>query len=238
MALIKCPECGTQISDKAAVCIHCGFPLPERIETEEDIGTNLEKEQTIIPGNEENNDTSRTSKVKRILVIVLGCIALTISLFITLTTVYYLEVETALYIFEEIVVFGAMIFHHVTKKKGFPVVLSSIALFLMVSNPIFQMIRFNISLSTYLSYRWLSILFNFSNTFLLFLYTITGRKKKDSIVWFIIYLGLMMTKQIVYFSANIFYIINLVHTVLFFSLGYSPDKWYRKKQHVSKSINF
>ena len=27
MALIQCPECGKQISDKAAVCIHCGFPL-------------------------------------------------------------------------------------------------------------------------------------------------------------------------------------------------------------------
>ena len=24
MALIKCPECGKEISDKAAACIHCG----------------------------------------------------------------------------------------------------------------------------------------------------------------------------------------------------------------------
>lgn len=29
MALIKCPECGREISDKAAACIHCGFPLTE-----------------------------------------------------------------------------------------------------------------------------------------------------------------------------------------------------------------
>lgn len=27
MALIKCPECGREISDKAEVCIHCGFPM-------------------------------------------------------------------------------------------------------------------------------------------------------------------------------------------------------------------
>ena len=27
MALIKCPECGKEISDKADVCIGCGFPL-------------------------------------------------------------------------------------------------------------------------------------------------------------------------------------------------------------------
>ena len=25
--LIKCPECGNEISDKATHCIHCGFPL-------------------------------------------------------------------------------------------------------------------------------------------------------------------------------------------------------------------
>lgn len=27
MALIKCPECGKEISDKAFVCISCGYPL-------------------------------------------------------------------------------------------------------------------------------------------------------------------------------------------------------------------
>lgn len=27
--LIKCPECGKDVSDKAHVCIHCGYPLEE-----------------------------------------------------------------------------------------------------------------------------------------------------------------------------------------------------------------
>lgn len=27
MALIKCPECGTEVSDKATVCIKCGYPI-------------------------------------------------------------------------------------------------------------------------------------------------------------------------------------------------------------------
>ncbi len=27
MALIKCPECGKEISDKTSACINCGFPL-------------------------------------------------------------------------------------------------------------------------------------------------------------------------------------------------------------------
>lgn len=29
MALIKCPECNKEISDKSKCCIHCGFPLNE-----------------------------------------------------------------------------------------------------------------------------------------------------------------------------------------------------------------
>lgn len=28
--LIKCPECGKEISDKSKQCIHCGFPLDEQ----------------------------------------------------------------------------------------------------------------------------------------------------------------------------------------------------------------
>lgn len=27
MALIICPECGKEVSDKSEVCIHCGYPL-------------------------------------------------------------------------------------------------------------------------------------------------------------------------------------------------------------------
>ena len=27
MALIHCPECGREVSDQAAACIHCGYPL-------------------------------------------------------------------------------------------------------------------------------------------------------------------------------------------------------------------
>ena len=30
MALIKCPECGKEISDKTESCIYCGYPLKEK----------------------------------------------------------------------------------------------------------------------------------------------------------------------------------------------------------------
>lgn len=29
MALVKCPECGKEISDKSKECIHCGYPIKE-----------------------------------------------------------------------------------------------------------------------------------------------------------------------------------------------------------------
>lgn len=30
MALINCPECGKEVSDKASACIHCGCPLKDK----------------------------------------------------------------------------------------------------------------------------------------------------------------------------------------------------------------
>lgn len=27
MALIRCPECGQEVSDRSRVCVHCGYPL-------------------------------------------------------------------------------------------------------------------------------------------------------------------------------------------------------------------
>lgn len=34
MALIKCPECGKEISDKAVSCLHCGYPLASILQEE------------------------------------------------------------------------------------------------------------------------------------------------------------------------------------------------------------
>ena len=32
MALIKCPECGKDVSSKSNICIHCGFPISSLLE--------------------------------------------------------------------------------------------------------------------------------------------------------------------------------------------------------------
>lgn len=35
MALMKCPECGWKVSDKSAICIHCGYPISEMKQNDE-----------------------------------------------------------------------------------------------------------------------------------------------------------------------------------------------------------
>jgi len=30
MALVKCKECGKEVSNKAEVCVECGFPLSKK----------------------------------------------------------------------------------------------------------------------------------------------------------------------------------------------------------------
>lgn len=39
MAIIKCPECGHEISDKAGTCIHCGCPISAIQEPTDNSGT-------------------------------------------------------------------------------------------------------------------------------------------------------------------------------------------------------
>lgn len=48
MALIKCPECGKEVSDKAKVCIQCGYPIedmqPQKVEMHEEARKKLYSE--------------------------------------------------------------------------------------------------------------------------------------------------------------------------------------------------
>ena len=34
MALMKCPECGKEVSDQSETCIHCGYPLKKESKEE------------------------------------------------------------------------------------------------------------------------------------------------------------------------------------------------------------
>ena len=41
MALIKCPECGSQVSSKAALCPRCAYPIDKPVQTVEQTSKSL-----------------------------------------------------------------------------------------------------------------------------------------------------------------------------------------------------
>lgn len=94
MALIKCPECGNQVSDKASACPKCGCPLDCREETD---GVNQIEGQNQPPAVEpsvdnpvsadetedkgSDSDGKRNRKIRPILIAVGLYLALTIGFF-------------------------------------------------------------------------------------------------------------------------------------------------------------
>lgn len=50
MALIKCPECGKEISEKAISCIYCGFPVQKEGKSNTDIVLKSNEDATNYPG--------------------------------------------------------------------------------------------------------------------------------------------------------------------------------------------
>lgn len=85
MALIKCPECGKEISDKADSCPSCGYPI---LATKEAASSNINNEQKdytkIAAAAEKNKVESRITKrryISGIISIVLGIISLCLGIF-------------------------------------------------------------------------------------------------------------------------------------------------------------
>lgn len=81
MALIKCPECGKEISDRAASCIHCGCPIqPQQTAYRAEIPPTPEK---VI-----QNDQVRMSQKQTIAVIVLVAISVFLPLVLSRSGLY------------------------------------------------------------------------------------------------------------------------------------------------------
>ena len=55
MAMIKCPECGKEISDRAEVCPGCGYPVKDYLQETKD------KEQREIPEKKWNESEKKVS---------------------------------------------------------------------------------------------------------------------------------------------------------------------------------
>jgi len=64
MALIKCPECGKEISDKSTVCIGCGYPINKEETNNNFILFDGFSSPTIIKENKNNNQSKNKIDVK------------------------------------------------------------------------------------------------------------------------------------------------------------------------------
>ncbi|MBR6664525.1 MAG: hypothetical protein IKL22_02270 [Lachnospiraceae bacterium] len=58
MSLIICPECSGKVSDKADVCVHCGYPLSPNTEVDSNLSSNNVSTTEIV----EEESPSRVSK--------------------------------------------------------------------------------------------------------------------------------------------------------------------------------
>ena len=56
MALIKCPECGHDVSSEAKNCPNCGYPIAEKI--------SASKQQTIVSDDEKQVNTNNETIIK------------------------------------------------------------------------------------------------------------------------------------------------------------------------------
>lgn len=84
MALITCPECGKEISDKATTCPNCGMPLVA--ETSEEAPTTVSKENIPVTppsGNSKKNKPQNKNtklSIASLIFTVLGALSFTESL--------------------------------------------------------------------------------------------------------------------------------------------------------------
>ena len=70
MALITCPECNKQISDRAAACPHCGYPLPA---PNVDVPASDHPAADIVTQNVDSIVVSTKPRKKRVLLIAIIC---------------------------------------------------------------------------------------------------------------------------------------------------------------------
>ena len=70
MALIICPECGKQVSDKAEICVGCGYPIAKYMEKNEDVREkDVKNEEKIRPFNMSLDEIYEAENGKKVFMI-------------------------------------------------------------------------------------------------------------------------------------------------------------------------
>ncbi|MBN2892499.1 MAG: zinc ribbon domain-containing protein [Bacteroidales bacterium] len=69
MALINCPECNKEISDKVKSCPHCGYPLSDNIDSDKQVPINVNL-TSINLGKTKNKDLKKIGSIIIVLLII------------------------------------------------------------------------------------------------------------------------------------------------------------------------
>ena len=223
MAMITCHKCGTQFPDTEAICPRCGARVPDAA-----AGVAAVAEKTPRAG-----DAGQTGRVKKLLVLVLGCLAWTAGIFrqgFSLGYALNILLEVAI-ILQYTAMYGAMIVFHWKEDKTPAKVLALAGAMLTVLQTVLRIILYinlyNIPFDAILTPRFLmQQLAGISQGILLAVYALTERKGKNNIVWLILYVCLFIWQMAVSSSSTPMAILHMIHVFLFFSVGYSPNKWY------------
>ena len=245
MALIKCPECSTEVSDRAEVCMRCGYPIRKWLQEQQKAAEQAAREAEAAARREETErrraerEAARANlpqkqpvpKLKLILVIVLGCLCVLPNIIIRIIYFDPEPLSTALYIFRHFIVSNlvfAGIFLAVAQKRIPAIIVSAGYIILM---PLIMII----TTSPHYSYDWISFIPGFLMAGLTIVYAALGVKVRNSIIFFIISVLLFIT-EILYECIRYPYILHFITLAIyivylcFYAVGFSPDKWWPKRK--------
>lgn len=245
MALIKCPECSTEVSDRAEVCMRCGYPVRKWLQEQQREAEQAAREAEAAARREEaerrraEREAARVipmqeqpvPKLKLILVIVFGCLWILPQIIIRIIYFDPEPLSTAIYILRYFIVnflIHAGVFLAVVRKKIPAIIVSAGYIILM---PLIMII----TTSPHYSYDWISFIPGFLMAGLTIVYAALGVKVRNSVIFFIIS-AVLFIAEISYELIKYPYVLQLVSMLLyvvilcFFTVGFSPDKWWPKRK--------
>ena len=228
MALIKCPECGKTISDRAVTCTDCGYPIQEWLKEQQSPAGQTPQPAPVIaspvmPPPPAETKPARRFSVKLLLIIIAGSLLLIYSFIIfskrniwnlgvlpeRLSTMYLLH--------------GAMLFC-VLRKKIPALIMAGLYPVLAIVMTVTQFYSARISL-----YDAIGIIPSILLAILLIVYAIFGKYNRSSLVWMIVFLVLFLIEIIYAFlRLGLMYsipgIIWYVLYLQYYILGFFPDR--------------
>ena len=243
MAFIRCPECGAENNELAPTCFRCGFPLKSK----QDFG-NMDTEpieqyppETFRPEPAYSAPApAPVSEVKKkgldlklLLIMILGGVVWSLALVWSISRYNRFLPMMFAYILGDSVMLCAMFFGTM-KKKVVAIILAATGILFTILLPLLGLLtewfRYAFRYGGMDARMVLSMVVSLFFAVLLLLYTLMGEKHRDSIVWMLVFIGLVVFNRVLNTGWDMFTLLLSFLMCAFYVIGYSPAKWYNRKQ--------